>query len=619
MIQNCWSAFAVLMLWIVYSSAPIAASMDELDNQASAADADAEGTSNLAERQQSEEWAKRLLHELAQTRDQSELRGRTIEILTELAEIRYAQGRITEADEYFDEALAAQALSQDELQVAALALQFGRYYVNCSRYARAAPLLCRALTIRERELDAADLRIAECYAALALLQSRQGRFEEAVVTIGHVMNIQDAANLAQSDPQRAAAMLDLAEAHLGLKDYDSASAIYQTASGMLRKAYGKHHIKVIECLSALGDVCSLRGEPRGAKHFYRQTLGTLEKHYGVDHPMLCPKLIYLARSQFELKEESANILANLDRAESILTLHKLAPYEAFPLYLLRAKVHRTAGNDQAALNDLRCAMDLAELLRSGSSGDAIQRASYFTTFYPAFETAVAWQLRDGDVALALEAIERSHARSLLDQFRLAAFDLAADEPPGVRELHEEIGLLYRALQNSEAEYEQLAREWQSNAEDHQRLNELVEEIESLHKSIYRLYRDLRVLSPAYRDAVEHRSKVPTLRNVRERMLDEKTLLLTYLVGSEGGYVTLVTRRDAQLIALNLSEADASRLEVEPGGLTSERLEAILLGPNGLLAQLARAEPQANSNVKLRVLAGGQRGQDIAAAEEVPVK
>ena len=169
-------------------------------------------------------------------------------------------------------------------------------------------------------------------------------------------------------------------------------------------------------------------------------------------------------------------------------------------------------------------------------------------------------------------------------------------------MNEQIDLLHRVLQNSEAEYEQLTRDLHIQADGDQRLNELVEEIESLYKSIYDHYRDLRVLSPAYRDAVEHSSMTPPLHEVQTNMLDERTLLLMYLVGKEGGYVLLLTARDAELVALKVSDANASIVGVDAGGLTSDRVDAILLGQNGLLAQLARAEHRADVNAVLRVLA-----------------
>ena len=377
MSQSWQSVVLALMFWVVFVSDPAVttAQLDEFGSQLGKAEIAEDGTADFAEREFIEEKAQRRLHELAEIKNQSALHGRTIEILVELAELRHAQGRITEADGYFDEALAAQALSRDDLRVAELALQIGSFYLKCGRYARAEPVLRRALDTRTRA-KRTDLLIAECYSALARMQRRQGRFHQAVVSIGHVLNLQDAAELPQTDPLRAAALLELAEAHLGLKDYDSASALYQTAGGLLRKRYGKGHITAVECLSALGDVCSLRGDPHGAKHFYRQTLGALEKHYGTDHLRLGVKLIHLARSQFQLNENFADILANLNRAESILKLHKAGPYEAFPLYQLRAKVNRAAGKKQTALDDLLHAMKLAELLRSGSSGDAMQRARY---------------------------------------------------------------------------------------------------------------------------------------------------------------------------------------------------------------------------------------------------
>ena len=73
--------------------------------------------------------------------------------------------------------------------------------------------------------------------------------------------------------------------------------------------------------------------------------------------------------------------------------------------------------------DLRRAIDLAEQQRGRASGAEHERAEYFTRFAGAFERMVAWQTELGDVSEALAAIERSRARSLLDEMNMGGAEL----------------------------------------------------------------------------------------------------------------------------------------------------------------------------------------------------
>mgnify|MGYP006969426829 CR=1 FL=1 len=93
------------------------------------------------------------------------------------------------------------------------------------------------------------------------------------------------------------------------------------------------------------------------------------------------------------------------------------------MYSKRARLHWRQQRHAEALLDLKEAMLLAEQQRSLASGAERERADAFASHADVFETMVAWQAELGDTAEAFAAIERSRARSLLDEMCLVDRDL----------------------------------------------------------------------------------------------------------------------------------------------------------------------------------------------------
>jgi hypothetical protein len=75
-------------------------------------------------------------------------------------------------------------------------------------------------------------------------------------------------------------------------------------------------------------------------------------------------------------------------------------------------------------------MDFAEEQRVYGSGSEWQRAQLFAKMTDVFERMVAWQSELGGAAEAFSAIERSRARSLLDQMATQGVDLLAGAAQG---------------------------------------------------------------------------------------------------------------------------------------------------------------------------------------------
>jgi hypothetical protein len=99
--------------------------------------------------------------------------------------------------------------------------------------------------------------------------------------------------------------------------------------------------------------------------------------------------------------------------------------------------------------------------------------------------------------------------------------------------------------------------------------------------------EIRDVSPTYRLALQQNTEPFGLAACQSWLSGSKSLLLSYFIGAEGGWVFVVPP-DGQpkLLSLEVDESQAVSLGVTPGPLTAERLNAILKsmrGPSRLFA------------------------------------
>ena len=258
----------------------------------------------------------------------------------------------------------------------------------------------------------------------------------------------------------------------------------------------------------------------------------------------------------------------------------MAPRTRAVSYANRAWIARRLGRRGEAIADLRHALDLAEQQRGRYSGAEHERAESFTMFTQDYERMVAWQTEMGDLNEAFQAIERAHARSLLDEIGVAGADLTIGRTIAEREqLRQREGELRSRIAGLEKQAG-LATNADANAI-------LQSEIAEARAALYEHYRDQRSSSPVYRNLVSTGAGPPRLSQVQRRIPPEG-LLLAYLLGDSDSFALVLSTTAARVVKLTVPDAEAKSLGLRPGSLTAENLKTILIGAkdDGIVPRLA---------------------------------
>ncbi len=189
-----------------------------------------------------------------------------------------------------------------------------------------------------------------------------------------------------------------------------------------RKVQGDDHPATAHSLNRLGHFYVKMRRFTDAEKSYRESLAIEEKALGREHPDAGNSLLNLAwlnASQGRLAEA----LPLAERTIPIFDHSGAGPWTRHKCYFLRAQILWGLNRKDEAVADIRQALDLAEQQRGLAGGSEYERSEVFGQFTNAYETMVAWQTERGDVEEAFAAIERSRARSLLDEMAVSGADL----------------------------------------------------------------------------------------------------------------------------------------------------------------------------------------------------
>ena len=558
--------------------------------------------------------------------------------LGNLANVRGRQGQYTEAEASCRRVLTIleKALGPDHPETARSIDNLAGMYHELGRYAEAEPLYKRALTIREKALGPDHPEVAHTLNRVANLCSAQGRYSEAEPLLKRALAIRESV-LGPQHPKVAWSCTDLATLYWHERRLVEAEPLYKRALALDEKSLRPNHPDVATVVNNLALVCMDQGRFAEAEPLFRRALSIWEGAHGPIHPNVAHGLknlasLYTRQDRYTeaeslytqaltIREKAlgpahpgvAGILGSiafvsfkqdrLDQAESLLDravgLEErvgVAPGQRSWTYGLRAEVGWKAGHRSEAIADLHRALDLAEQQRGYASGGEHERAESFGKFAAAFEQMVAWQAELGDVGEVFRAIERSRARSLLDEIGVTGADLAIGRTAAERErLRQSEGELRTRIAGLETK-EGLAKDADVKAK-------LQAELAAARMALYEHFRDARSSNPIYRNLTSTGAGPPRLRQVQRRLAGD-SILLAYLFGEEGGFVLVARPNAAGVAKLAVSEADSRVLAVQAGPLTAQRLQSILIGSkgNGVVTQLADSSTRSDDlTPKLAVL------------------
>ncbi|MCP4662385.1 MAG: tetratricopeptide repeat protein [bacterium] len=264
---------------------------------------------------------------------------------------------------------------------------------------------------------------------------------------------------------------------------------------------------------------------------------------------------------YEYRDEPEKALGYHDAALRLFQEMQERNGEAY-CHFRSAQAQRRRGNLSAARADVEKALGIVESLRIASQSPTL-RSSYFGSVHDHYELYIdllielhATDPGQGYDILALEASERSRARSFLETLSEAHVDLRAGADP---ELVEREQTLKRAINAKERERMELAAAEPAAAAP----AALETEIRDLFLEYEKVRTRIRASSPAAAGLI--RAEPLGVREIQEQVLDDETLLLTYSLGEERSFLGLVSRNRVAVYEL------PGRAEIEATALRLHRL------------------------------------------------
>ncbi len=324
--------------------------------------------------------------------------AREAEALTQVAMIRWRQGRLDEAGEAARRQFELFRGRQDD-DGAALAAYRGFYFAS----ARPDDDLRTALefaveSYRHATLagnDEATLRAAEALARVLTEVGDRERALEALDEADRLVREDDAATRARLAVYRGILQMNLGRPAIARRDYERALALGSEDADFRRA----NHLNLVKANLELGDVA------RAAEH-----LAQAQRYARPDGPANPALLYYEARVQ----REHGDLEVALARIAEAVVLQP-GPSWSRDLHRLHGEIEEQRGNFDVAGDSYRRSIEATEALRREIGVDDL---AAWTVDYrrSAYEALVSLELRRGRVAAALEVAERSRSVAFVEAF-----------------------------------------------------------------------------------------------------------------------------------------------------------------------------------------------------------
>jgi CHAT domain-containing protein/tetratricopeptide (TPR) repeat protein len=315
----------------------------------------------------------------------------------------------------------------------------------------------------------------------------------------------------------------------------------------------KENQKAVECFSQARRLYQTIGDRGGEAHSLH-SLGDTYVLMGEHQKALeqCSQALSLTRSSGNRREE-VSTLSVMGKAYTALHEHQKA-LEHFgqALQLWRAmgersgeastfhhiaRVERSRGNLTASRARIEAALNIVESLRNKVVSQEL-RSSYFAMVQEYFEFYIdlLMQLHQahpsaGHEAEALQAAERTRARSLLEILAESGADIRQGADPA---LLERARALQQLLNTKERERMRLL----SRKHTEEQATAAEKELDALLTQYQEVQAQIRATSPRY--AALTQPQPLSLKEIQQQVLDPDTLLLEYALGSERSFLWAVT-------------------------------------------------------------------------------
>jgi CHAT domain-containing protein/Tfp pilus assembly protein PilF len=451
-----------------------------------------------------------------------------------LGNLAYDQGELRKAEQYYRQAFDLnQRLAPGSLDVAGSLNNLGIVADDQGDLRKAEGYYHQALDIREK-LAPGSLDVAASLDSLGNVADDQGDLRKGEQYHHQALDIRE--KLAPGSLDVAASLNNLGGVALNRGDLAKAEQYYHQALGIQEKL-APGSLNVARSLSNLGYVARDQGGLAKAEQYYHQALGIREK--------LAPGSLALAETIQGLGE-LARKLGEPGKAEqyyrqALAIREKLAPGSMDHAESLAAvaSVLRDRQQLDAAAQSYAQAVSALEnqIGRLGGSEDARSgfRAKHSDIYRNYVDLLVALKQPDQ----ALEVLERSRARILLEMLSAAHIDIRTGGDPSLLEQE-------RLLKESLAAKADRRLRLLEEKNNQKQIAAFAQEIEDLQRQYQDVEERLRLNSPGY--AALTQPKPLTAREIRQS-LDPDTILLEYSLGDDHSYLFAVTQDSLRVFTL----------------------------------------------------------------------
>lgn len=197
-----------------------------------------------------------------------------------------AQGEEITGRELLERGVARAAqLSDEPLLQAQLLDTIGRVYRSLGEYAKARPLVERALALRQENLDEGHADLARSHHHLGVLLRFLGDLPGSERELRRALDI-DRARPAVPGQWIAADLHDLGHTLTEQGQYSEGERLFRESLVLRRALLGERHQDVAESLSGVAYARSRQGHPRDAVPLYTEALAIHAERLGARHPQV---------------------------------------------------------------------------------------------------------------------------------------------------------------------------------------------------------------------------------------------------------------------------------------------------------------------------------------------
>ena len=173
----------------------------------------------------------------------------------------------------------------------------GDVYTEMGLYAKAEPLLQRALATREGPRATDSTELGGHLLSLGRLYYKQGRYEESERTIRRAAEVAERADPADPVLRRSFSML--ASLHRDQGKYREADSLSRKTLEVFERTVGSDHPEAADELTGFAISQAEQGRPQAAESLFRQVLAIRRRVLGDVHPLTARAMSNVASSLFE--------------------------------------------------------------------------------------------------------------------------------------------------------------------------------------------------------------------------------------------------------------------------------------------------------------------------------